>query len=76
MSTVSQTSLRSGTLRIMLIKLTKSVNFEEAHIENHLMHLTETLAVGLKQVPACTLLIELTKIVNFSRLNVTKNAHL
>ena len=68
----------------MLIKLTKSANFEEAHIENHLMF--ETLAVKLlqivvsdvspKQILACILLIELTKIVNFSRLNVTKNAHL
>ena len=70
----------------MLIKLIKSVNFKEAHIENHLMHLTETFAVKLlqivvsavssKQVPARILLIELTKIINFSRLNATKNAHL
>ena len=68
----------------MLIKLIKSVNFKEAHIENHLMHLTETFAVKLlqivvsdvspKQVLARILLIELTTIINFSRLNVTKNA--
>ena len=70
----------------MLIKLIKSVNFKEEHIENHLMHLTETFAVKLlqivvsdvspKKVLARILLIELTKIINFSRLNVTKNAHL
>ena len=69
----------------MLIKLIKSVNFKEAHIENHLMHLTETFAVKLlqivvsdvsaKQVLARILLIELTKIINFSRLHVTKSAH-
>ena len=51
-----------------------------------LMHLTETFAVKLlqivvsyvspKQVPARILLIELTTIINFSRLNATKNAHL
>ena len=58
----------------MLIKLIKSVNFKEAHIEheNHLMHLTETFAVKLlqiavsdvspKQVLARILLTELTKI--------------
>ena len=34
----------------MLIKLIKSVNFKEAHIENHLMHLTETFAVKLLQI--------------------------
>ena len=70
----------------MLIKLIKSVNFKEAHIENYLMHLIETFAIKLlqivfsyvspKQVLACILLIELTTIINFSRLNVTKNAHL
>ena len=70
----------------MLIKLIKSVNLKEANIANHLMHLTETFAVKLlqiavsdvssKQVLARILLIELTKIINFSRLNVTKNAHL
>ena len=74
----------------MLIKLIKSVNFKEARIENHLMHLTETFAVKLlqiivpdvspKQVPArilvSILVIELTTIINFSRLNATKNAHL
>ena len=69
----------------MLMKLIKSVNFKEAHIENHLMHLTETFAVKLlqivvsdvspKKVLAGILLIELTKTINFSRLNVTKNAH-
>ena len=69
----------------MLIKRIKSVNFKEAHIENHLMHLTETFAVKLlqivvsdvspKKVLAGILLIELTKTINFSRLNVTKNAH-
>ena len=50
------------------------------------MHLTETFAVKLleivvsdgspKQVLARILLIELTKIINFSGLNVTGNAHL
>ena len=50
------------------------------------MHLTETFAVKLlqtvvsdvspKKVPAHILLIKLTKIINYSRLNVTKNAHL
>ena len=68
------------------MKLIKSVNFKEAHIANHLMQLTETFAVEMlqinvsdvspKKVPACILLIELTKIINFSRLNVTKNANL
>ena len=67
------------------MKLIKSVNFKEAHIENHLLHLTETFAVKLlqivvsdvspKKVLAGILLIELTKTINFSRLNVTKNAH-
>ena len=70
----------------MLIKLIKSVNFKEAHIENHLIHLTETSAVKLlqivvsdmspKQVPAHILAIELTTIINFSRLHATKNEHL
>ena len=70
----------------MLIKLVKSVNFKEAHIESHLMHLTGTFVVKLlqivvsdvspKQVLARILLIELTTTINFSRLNVTKNAHL
>ena len=53
----------------MLIKVIKSVNFKEAHIANSLMHLTETFAVKLpvsdvssKKVPACILLIVLTKI--------------
>ena len=69
----------------MLIKVIKSVNFKEAHIANHLMHLTETFAVKLlqiavsgvssKKVPACILLIQLKKLFNFSRLNVTKNAN-
>ena len=69
----------------MLIKLIKSVNFKAANIENHLIHLTETFAVkwlqivvsdvSPKQVLARILLIELTTIVNFSRLNVTKNSH-
>ena len=76
----------SFTLQNMLIKLIISVNFNEAHIANHLMHLTETFAVKLlqivvsdassKKVPARILLIELTKTINFSRLNVTKNANL
>ena len=67
------------------MKLIKSVNFKEAHIENHLMHLTETFAVKLlqivvsdvspKKVLAGILSTELTKTINFSRLNVTKNAH-
>ena len=70
----------------MLIKLIKSVNFKKAHIANHLTHLTETFAVKLlqivvsdvspKKVPAGILLIEFTKIINFFRLNVTKNVHL
>ena len=34
----------------MLIKVIKSVNFKEAHIANHLMHLTETFAVKLLQI--------------------------
>ena len=56
----------------MLIQLPKSVNFKETHIENRLMHLTETFAVKLlqiavsdvspKQVLARILLTELTKI--------------
>ena len=50
MSTVSQTSLRSCTLRNMLIKLIKSVKFKEAHIENSLMHLTEIFAIKLLQI--------------------------
>ena len=66
----------------MLIKVIKSVNFKDEHIANNLMHLTETFAVKLsqvavsdvsfKKVPARILLIELTKIMNFSRLNVPK----
>ena len=50
------------------------------------MPLTETFAVKLLQIavsdvsskkaPARILLIELTKIINFSMLNVTKNAKL
>ena len=70
----------------MLIKLIKSINFKEAHIENHLIHLTETFAVKLlqivvldvspKQVPARILLIGLTTMIIFSRLNATNNAHL
>ena len=74
------------TLQNMLIKLIKCVNFNEAHVANHLMHLTETFAVKLsqiavpdsKKVPARILLIELTKIIIFCRLNlnITKNANL
>ena len=45
-----QTSLWYWTLPNMLITLIKSVNFKEAHIENHLMHLTETFAVKLLQI--------------------------
>ena len=69
----------------MLIKLIKSVSFKEAHIANHLMHLTKTFAVKLlqivvsdaSQVLACILLIKITKIINISSgLNVTKDAHL
>ena len=71
----------------MLINFIKSVNFKaEAHIANHLMHsLNESFAVKLlqivvkdvnsKKVPARILLIELTKLINFSWLNVTKNAN-
>ena len=70
----------------MLIKLIKSVNLKQAHIENHLLRLTETFAVKLlqivvsevrtKQVLARILLIELTTTINFSMLNVTKNTRL
>ena len=70
----------------MLIKLIKSAKFKEAHIANHLMHLTDTFAAKLLQIVvsdvtsekvlARILLIELTKIINFSRLNVTKNVNL
>ena len=70
----------------MLIKLIKSVYFKEAHIANHSMHLTETFAVKFlqivvsdvssKNVLARIILIELTKIINFSWLNVTKNVNL
>ena len=70
----------------MLIRPNKSVYFKEAHTENDLMHSTKTFAVMLlqivvsdvspKQVVARILLIELTTIINFSRLNVNKNAHL
>ena len=70
----------------MLIKLIKSVNFKEAHIENHLTHLTERFAVKLlqivvsvaspKQVLARIPLIKLTKNIKFSMLILTKNAHL
>ena len=49
-SNVSQSSLGSCTLQNMLIKLIKSFNFKEAHIANHLMHLTETFAVKLLQI--------------------------
>ena len=52
----------------MLIKVIKSVNFKEAYIANHLMHLTETFPVKLlqsavsdvssKKVPARILLIK------------------
>ena len=38
------------TLQNMLIKLIKCVNFNEAHVANHLMHLTETFAVKLLQI--------------------------
>ena len=31
----------------MLVELIKSVNFKEVHIENHLMHLTETFTVKM-----------------------------
>ena len=48
MSTVSQSSLISCTLGNMLIKLIKSVNFKEAHID--LMHLTETFPVNFLQI--------------------------
>ena len=70
----------------MLIKLIKSVKFKEAHIANHLMHLTKTFVAKLLQIVvsdvtsekvlARILLIELRKIINFSRLNVTKNVNL
>ena len=70
----------------MLIKLIKSVNLKQAHIENHLLRLTETFAVKLlqivvsevrtKQVLARIHLIELTTTINFSMLNVTKNTRL
>ena len=63
---LTEISLWFYTLQSKLIKLIKSVNFKEAHIENHLIHLTETFAVkllqivvsdaSLKQVPARILL--------------------
>ena len=66
----------------MLIKLIKSFNFKEAHIEKYIMRLIDTFAVKLlqtvvsdaspKNVPVRILLIELSKIINFSRINVTK----
>ena len=34
----------------MLSKLVKSVNFKEAHIAKHLLHLTETFVVKLLQI--------------------------
>ena len=71
MSAVSQSSLRSYTLRNMLIKLIKFANFKEARIAKTLMHLTETFPgkllqivvsdVGPKKVLAPTLLIVLRK---------------
>ena len=86
MSTVSQSSLISCTLGNMLIKLIKSVNFKEAHIAKDSMHLAETFPVKLlqivvldvssKKVLARILLIQLAKVIKFSRLNVTKNANL
>ena len=62
---------------VMLIKLIKSVNFKEAHTENHLMHLTETFAAKLLQIVVSDvsprqviapriLLIELTTIESLS----------
>ena len=55
-------------------------------VKLHLMHLTETFAVKLLQivvsdvsfekVPARILLSGLTKIINFSRLNVSESANL
>ena len=65
--------------------LNQVCQLQKGHIANHLMHLTETFAVKLlqivvsdvspKKVLARILLIELKK-MNFSRLNVTKTAHL
>ena len=34
----------------MLVKVIKSVNFKEAHIANHSMHLTETFTAKLLQI--------------------------
>ena len=86
MSTVSQTSLWSCTLQNMPIKLIESVNFQEAHIENHLFNWNFCSQVVTdhcfrcesKQGLARILLIESTTIINVCtcRLNVTKNAHL
>ena len=86
MSTISQSSLWPCTFRNMLIKFIKSVSFKEAQIAKHLMLLTETFAVKFLQIVvsdvsptkvlARTLLIELTKKINFCRLNLTKNANL
>ena len=60
---------------MLINKLIKSLDFKQAHIAKHIMHLAETFAVKLlqiavldvspKKVLACILLIELTKIINF-----------
>ena len=62
----------------MLIKLIKPINFKEAHIETFAVKLLQIVVkdASPRQVLAHILFIELTKIINFSRLNVTKNAHL
>ena len=70
----------------MLIKLIKSVNFKQAYTAKQLIHFTITFSVKLgltvvldespKKVLASILLIESTKIINFSTLDVTKIANL
>ena len=58
----------------MLIKLIKSVSFKEAHIQNHLMYLTGTFTVKLLQIVVSDPSPKKV-LINFSRLNVTKNAN-
>ena len=64
------------SIKFLILHITL-INFKEAHIANHLMNLTETFAFKLlqivvsnvspKKVLARIVLIELTKIINFSR---------
>ena len=69
---------------LYIAKYVKSVNFNEAHIAKHLLHLTKTFVVKLlqivvsdvspKRVLARLRLIEL--IINFPKLNLTKKTNL